>query len=133
MLKCLVNLNDRSFLPPPGLAPAAINVMSSSLYSHIMNSPLEPRRDPRYPGGVCNFVGRIKDMHILVGNFTFTTDFIILEDLESVVDCRLSHVVLGKQFVEVSNLKYDRLRGTVQFSNNIDRITYRMPYWVKRI
>ena len=96
-----------------------------------MNTPLEPRKDPKYPGGVCNFVGRIKDVHILVGNFAFVTNFMILEDLAGVVDCRLSHVVLGKPFVEVSKLKYDRLRGTVQFSNEIDRITYRMPHWVK--
>ena len=108
-----------------------INVMSSSLYSHIMNTPLEPRKDPKYPGGVCNFVGRVKNVHIFVGNFTFATDFMILEDLASVIDCRLSPVVLGKTFVEVSNLKHDRIGGTVQFSNDIDRITYRMLYWVK--
>ena len=107
-----------------------INVMSSGLYSQIINTPLEPRIDPKCPGGVCNFVGRVKDMHILVGNFTFVTNFMILEDLASVVDCRLSRVVLGKPFIEASNLKYDRLRGTVQFSNHIDRITYRMPYRV---
>ena len=108
-----------------------INVMSSSLYSHIMNTPLEPRMDTKYPGRVCNFIRRIKDIHIFVGSFTFVTDFMILEDLASVVDCRLSHVVLGKPFVEVSNLRYDRLRGTVQFANDIDRITYRMPYRMK--
>ena len=108
-----------------------INVMSSGLYSHIMNVPLEPRRDPRYPDRVCNFVGRVKDVHILVGNFTFITDFMILEDMSSVIDSRLSHVVLGKPFVETSNLKYDHLYGTVQFSNDVDKITYRMPYKVK--
>ena len=105
--------------------------MSSSLYSHIMNTPLGPRRDPRYPGGVCNFVGRVKDVHILVGNFTFTTDLMILEDMASVIDSRLSHVVLGNPFMETTNLKYDHLYGTVQFSNDIDKITYRMPYRVK--
>ena len=54
----------------------------------------------------------------------------ILEDLTSVIDCRLSHVVLGIPFVKVSNLRYDRLRGTIQFSNDLDRFTYWMPYWV---
>ena len=108
-----------------------VNVMSSSLYSRIMNMPLEPMIDPKYPGGVCNFVGRVKDIHILVGNFTFTTNFMILEDMSSVIDSRLSHVVLGKPFVEASSLKYDHLHGTVQFSNDVDKITYRMPYRVK--
>ena len=39
--------------------------------------------------------------------------------------------MLGKPFVEASNLKYDHLYGTVQFSNDIDKITYRMPYKVR--
>jgi len=31
-LKCLVNLRVKSFLPPPGRAPAAISVVSSTLF-----------------------------------------------------------------------------------------------------
>ena len=80
-----------------------INVMSSSVYNDIMNAQLEPRRDPKYPGGVCNFVGRVKGVHIFIGSFTYVADFMILEDLASVIDCRLSHVVLGKPFVKDSD------------------------------
>ena len=32
----------------------------------------------------------------------------------SAMDCNLSHVVLGRPFVEDSRLKYDKLEGTVQ-------------------
>lgn len=81
-----------------------INVMSSSVYNDIMNAQLEPRRDPKYPGGVCNFVGRVKGVHIFIGSFTYVADFMNLEDLASVIDCCLSHVVLGKPFVENSKL-----------------------------
>ena len=108
-----------------------ITMMSSSVYNDIMNAQLEPRRDPKYPGGVCNFVGRIKGVHIFVGSFTYVTDFMILEDLASVIACRLSHIVLGKPFVENSKLVYDTLEGTVQFSNENDKITYKMPNRMK--
>ena len=57
-----------------------INVMSSSVYNNIVNRKLTSRKDPNYPGGVCNFVGRVRDLHVLVGNFTYVTDFMIVED-----------------------------------------------------
>lgn len=107
-----------------------INVMSSSVYNDIMSAQLEPRRDPKLPGEVCNFVGRIKNVHIFVGSFIYVTDFMILEDLASVIDYRLSHVVLGKPFVE-SKLRYNRLDDTVQFSTENDKVTYRMPNRMK--
>jgi hypothetical protein len=108
-----------------------INIMSSSVYNDIIKTRLAPRRDPNYPSGICNFVGRIKDLHILVGDFTYITDFMVVEDLASVIDCSLSQVVLGKPFVKESKLKYDRLEGTVQFSNETNKITYRMPNKMK--
>ena len=99
--------------------------MSSSVYNDIVKTRLGPRRDPKYPGGVCNFVGRIKGLHVFVGDFTYISDFMVVEDLASVIDCRLSHVVFGKPFVEESKLEYDGLEGTIRFTTETDRITYR--------
>ena len=76
--------------------------MSSNVYNDIVKTRLEPRRDPKYPGGVCNFVGRVKGLHVFVGDFTYITDFMVVEDLVNVIDCRLSNVVFGKPFVEES-------------------------------
>ena len=108
-----------------------INIMSSAVYNDIVNIRLEPRRDPKYPGGVCNFVGRIKGLCVFVGDFTFVTDFMIVEDLANVIDCRLSNVVFGKPFVEESKLEYDEVEGTIRFASNTDSITYRMPNRMK--
>ena len=94
-----------------------INVMSSSVYNDIVKTRLGPMKDLKYPGGVCNFVGRVKGLHVIVGNFTYIVDFMVVEDLANVIDCRLSHVVLGKPFIEESKLKHDQIEGTVQFSN----------------
>ena len=104
-----------------------INVMSRAVYNDIMNRQLESRRDPKHPSKICNFVGRVNELRIFVGNFIFIADFLILEDVVSVIDCNLSHVMLGRPFVEDSRLKYDKLEGTIQFANEYDKITYRMP------
>lgn len=108
-----------------------INIISSSVYNDIVKTRLGSRRDLKYPGGVCNFVGRIKGLHVFVGNFTYITDFKVVEDLANVIDCRLSHVVFSKPFVEESKLEYDEIEGTIRFASDTDRITYKMPNKMK--
>ncbi|GJR37381.1 hypothetical protein Tco_1213065 [Tanacetum coccineum] len=44
--------------------------------------------------------GRIKGMHVFIGNFTYVIDFMIVEDISSILDPRLSQVVLGRPFIE---------------------------------
>ncbi|GJS29817.1 hypothetical protein Tco_0490437 [Tanacetum coccineum] len=39
-----------------------------------------------------------------IGNFTYVIDFMIVEDISSIIDPRLSQVVLGKPFIEQYNL-----------------------------
>ncbi|GJT15442.1 hypothetical protein Tco_0874148 [Tanacetum coccineum] len=53
----------------------------------------------------------VKGMHIFVGNFANVLDFIIIEDISLVIDLRVSHVVLGKPFVELSGMTYDSSLG----------------------
>ncbi|GJV08458.1 hypothetical protein Tco_1346114 [Tanacetum coccineum] len=46
-------------------------------------------------------------MHIFIGCFVYVVDFMILEDLGSIIDSGLSEVVLGEPFARTSNLTYD--------------------------
>ena len=110
-----------------------INVMSRAVYNDIVNKQLESRRDPKHPGKICNFVGRVNELRVFVGNFICVANFMILEDVVSAIDCNLSQVVLGREFVEDSRLKYDKLEGTIQFANEHDKITYRMPSKMKEL
>ncbi|GJT28567.1 hypothetical protein Tco_0908842 [Tanacetum coccineum] len=91
---------------------------------------LNPRENAN--GGVSNFTGRIKGMHVFVGNFTYIVDFMIIEDISSIIDPRLSQVVLGKPFVETSNMTHDPQEGVVRFTNGNDEVAYKMPHKIEQ-
>ncbi|GJT74525.1 hypothetical protein Tco_1041250 [Tanacetum coccineum] len=71
-------------------------------------------------------------MHNFIGNFTFIIDFMIVEDISSIIDPRLSQVVLGRPFVEISNMTHDRPEGVVRFINGTDDIAYKMPHKIEQ-
>ncbi|GJS56570.1 MAK10-like protein [Tanacetum coccineum] len=91
---------------------------------------LDPKENAN--GGVSNFTGRIKGMHVFVGNFTYIVDFMIIEDISSIIDPRLSHVVLGKPFVEISNMTHDPPEGVVRFIDGNDEVAYKMPHKIEQ-
>ncbi|GKA44907.1 hypothetical protein Tco_0737703 [Tanacetum coccineum] len=91
---------------------------------------LNPREDENR--GVNNFTGRIKGMHVFVGNFTYIVDFMIIEDISSIIDPRLSQVVLGKPFMEISNTTHDPQEGVVRFTNRNDEVSYKMPHKIEQ-
>ncbi|GJS56998.1 hypothetical protein Tco_0651782 [Tanacetum coccineum] len=76
--------------------------------------------------------GRIKGMHVFVGNFTYFIDFIIVEDISSIIDPRLSQMVLGRPFIEISNMTYDLPEGVVRFTNENDEVAYKMPHKIEQ-
>nr|GEW22602.1 retrotransposon Orf1 [Tanacetum cinerariifolium] len=82
--------------------------------------------------GVSNFTGRIKGMRVFVGNFTYNVDFMIVKDISSIIDPRLSQVVLGKPFVEISNMTHDSPEGVVKFTNKTDEVAYKMPHMIEQ-
>ncbi|GKC91918.1 hypothetical protein Tco_1157360 [Tanacetum coccineum] len=82
--------------------------------------------------GVSNFTGRIKGMHVFTGNFTYIVDFMIIEDISSIIDPRLSQVVLGKPFVEKSNMTHDPPEGVVRFTNGNNKVAYKMPHKIEQ-
>ncbi|GJW59266.1 retrotransposon ORF1 [Tanacetum coccineum] len=109
-----------------------LNIMSRGCYNWIMTTPLEPRKDSKSPSGINNFTGRVRGMPIFVGNFTYVSDFMIVEDISSVIDPRLSPVVLGKPFVELSDMTYDLSLGVVKFTKGVEEISYKMPHKIEQ-
>ncbi|GJV89070.1 hypothetical protein Tco_1533008 [Tanacetum coccineum] len=64
-------------------------------------------------------------VNIMSRNFTYITDFVIVEDVNSIIDPCLSHVVLGKPFVKESNMTYDPSLGIIKFTTRVDESFYR--------
>ncbi|GJY27367.1 hypothetical protein Tco_0402093 [Tanacetum coccineum] len=50
-----------------------LNIMTQMMYNWIMRRKLDPRENVN--GGVSNFTGMIKGMHVFVGNFTYIVIF----------------------------------------------------------
>nr|GEW70238.1 protein kinase-like domain, concanavalin A-like lectin/glucanase domain protein [Tanacetum cinerariifolium] len=71
-------------------------------------------------------------MHVFVRNFTYDIDLMIVEDISSIIDPRLSQVVLGQPFVEISNMTHDPPEGVVRFTNGTDLIPYKMPHKIEQ-
>ncbi|GJR15198.1 MAK10-like protein [Tanacetum coccineum] len=57
-------------------------------------------------------------------NFTYVTEFMIVEDISSIIDPRLSQVVLGKPFIEISNMTHDPLEGVVNLEKEHTKSVY---------
>ncbi|GJZ64720.1 hypothetical protein Tco_0621141 [Tanacetum coccineum] len=79
-----------------------------------------------------NIMRRVRGMPIFVGNFTYASDFMTVEDISSVIDPRMSPVVLGKPFVELSNMTYDLSLGVVKFTKRVEEISYKMPHKIEQ-
>nr|GEU49752.1 retrotransposon Orf1 [Tanacetum cinerariifolium] len=71
-------------------------------------------------------------MHIFVGNVTYIMDFLIMDDIGSALDPYLSHVMLGKPFVEVSNMTYDPSIGIVKFKDGVNKFAYQIPHKIEQ-
>ncbi|GJV18002.1 hypothetical protein Tco_1363325 [Tanacetum coccineum] len=108
-----------------------INVMSRLHYNWIMSKRLGPRRKPSNPGKICNFVGRVKGLKVFVGNFSYTCDFVVLEDTTSVIDHDLGSVIFEKPFVEATGLVYNREEGTIMFEKDKEKIVFKMPHKIE--
>ncbi|GKE91669.1 hypothetical protein Tco_1572764, partial [Tanacetum coccineum] len=89
-----------------------INIMSRLHYNWIMSNRLEPRRKPSNPKKNYNFVGRVKGLKVLVGNFTYECDIMVLKDTTSVIDHYLGSMVFEKPFMEATGLVYNKEEGT---------------------
>nr|GEU45432.1 retrotransposon Orf1 [Tanacetum cinerariifolium] len=82
--------------------------------------------------GISDFIGRIKGMHDFVGNFTYAIDFMIVEDISSIIDPMLSRVVLGKPFIKLSNMTHDPPERVMGFTKGTAEISYKMPHKIEQ-
>nr|GEV05015.1 protein kinase-like domain, concanavalin A-like lectin/glucanase domain protein [Tanacetum cinerariifolium] len=96
---------------------------------HIMRRKLDHRKNSNIR--VSNFTGRIKGMHVFERNFTYIIEFMIVEDISSIIDPRLSQVVLGKPFMEISNMTHDSPEAIVRFTNETEEVAYKMPHMIE--
>ncbi|GJZ65015.1 hypothetical protein Tco_0621711 [Tanacetum coccineum] len=60
------------------------------------------------------------------------SDFRIVEDISSIIDPRLSQVVLGKPFVEISSTTHDPPEGVVRFTNRTNEVAYKMSHKIEQ-
>ncbi|GJY80771.1 hypothetical protein Tco_0493522 [Tanacetum coccineum] len=65
-------------------------------------------------------------------NFTYVIDFMIVEDISSIIDSRLSQVVLWRPFVKISNMTHNPPEGVVRFTNGNDKVAYKMPHKIEQ-
>ncbi|GJV97512.1 hypothetical protein Tco_1549089 [Tanacetum coccineum] len=105
--------------------------MSRLHYNWIMSKGLKSREKPSNPSKTCNFIRRVKDIKVL-RNFTYECDFMVLEDVSSVIDHYLDSMNLGKPLVKQSKLTYDKEEGTVMFEENDESVTFKMPHKMER-
>ncbi|GJR45721.1 hypothetical protein Tco_1313824 [Tanacetum coccineum] len=56
----------------------------------------------------------------------------IVEDISSIIDPRLSQVVLGRPFIEISNMTCDLPEGVVRFTNEDDEVAYKMHHKIEQ-
>ncbi|GKB97414.1 hypothetical protein Tco_0983551 [Tanacetum coccineum] len=113
-----------------------INIMTHMQHSdHVQidhSKPLEPKEDP--DGNIVMSTSQVEleKYAYLLRNFTYVSDSMIVEDISSIIDPRLSQVVLGKPFVEISNMIHDLSSGIVKFANGTDEIAYNMPHKIEQ-
>ncbi|GJX54536.1 hypothetical protein Tco_0282905, partial [Tanacetum coccineum] len=104
--------------------------MTRMMYNWILRRKLDPREDAN--GGIRNFIRRTKGMHVFIGNFTYIIDFMIVKDISSIIDPRMSQVVLGRPFVEISNMTHDLPEGVVRFIRGANKVAYKMPHKIEQ-
>ncbi|GJZ76763.1 hypothetical protein Tco_0641435 [Tanacetum coccineum] len=105
-------------------------LMCGPIPSILLRNPIIIEGCPSNLKIPCNI--RIKGMHVFVGNFTYIMDFMIIEDISSIINPSLSQIVLGKPFVEISHMTHDLPKGVVRFTNRNNEVAYKMPHKIEQ-
>nr|GEV62987.1 retrovirus-related Pol polyprotein from transposon TNT 1-94 [Tanacetum cinerariifolium] len=79
-----------------------LNIMTRMMYNRIIRRKLDPRENSNRG------------------------------DISSIIDPRLSQVVLGKPFVEISNMTHDSPKGVVRFTDGTEEDAYKMPHMIEK-
>ncbi|GKE07561.1 hypothetical protein Tco_1399579, partial [Tanacetum coccineum] len=108
-----------------------LNIMSRHHYNQIMTYALRSRQKPLNPNKINNFVGRIRGLKIFIESFAYKCDFMILEDITSIIDHHLGEMVYGRSFIEETGLVYNENEGAIMYKQDNDKITFKMPHTMK--
>ncbi|GJS47452.1 retrovirus-related pol polyprotein from transposon TNT 1-94 [Tanacetum coccineum] len=84
-----------------------------------MNKGLESRQKRSNPSKNSNFVGRVKGLKVFIGNFTYECNFMILEDITSIIDHHLGEAVFGKPFGKQAHASH-KAKNTVSTTRCIE-------------
>ncbi|GJS85881.1 hypothetical protein Tco_0752422 [Tanacetum coccineum] len=115
-------------------------LMHDPYLSKIIRDPIIKRGNPSNLKIPCNkghvyleraYIDLDSSLNIM-RNFTYVLDFMIIEYISSVIDPRVSHVVLGNPFVELSGMTYDSSLGVVRLTNGNEEIAYKMPHKIEQ-
>ncbi|GJW50763.1 hypothetical protein Tco_0092114 [Tanacetum coccineum] len=90
--------------------------MSRAAYNSVMKRELIYTRN--------NIVGMTKNLHVFVGCHTFIIDFIILENVNELVEKGLTEVLFGKPFKENIGLEEDIDKGVLWFKIGDDKTIF---------
>ncbi|GKE60840.1 hypothetical protein Tco_1511207 [Tanacetum coccineum] len=98
-----------------------INIMSRRQYYQIMTYGFTSRQKPSNPNKTSNFMGRIRGLMIFIGSIAYGCDFMILEDITSIIDHHLREMVFGRPFIEETGLIYNKEEGSVMFKQDDEK------------
>ncbi|GKE90010.1 hypothetical protein Tco_1567485 [Tanacetum coccineum] len=102
-----------------------MNIISRKAYNTIMVEGLE--------GTGKRLVAIVKNVYVFVGSFTYTTDFVVLEDIGEFIMRDMAEVLMGRPFRKITKLKYDVADGLVSFTKIFHTYTYRIPRTIPRL
>ncbi|GKD17077.1 hypothetical protein Tco_1206235, partial [Tanacetum coccineum] len=80
-----------------------MNIITRKAYDTIMVEGLEITGK--------NLVAVVRDVYVFVGSFTYTTDFVVLEDIGEFIQINKAEVVMVKPFRKITKLEYDCAKG----------------------
>nr|GEX01034.1 retrotransposon Orf1 [Tanacetum cinerariifolium] len=111
-----------------------LNVMTRMLYNWIMRRKLDPSENTNE--GVNNFIGRIKGMYVFVENFTYVIDFMIIEDISSIINPRTNEIAYKmpykiEQYGSLSDLEIEQTKSV--YIRNEEEKRRRVEYVMSKI
>nr|GFA50918.1 protein kinase-like domain, concanavalin A-like lectin/glucanase domain protein [Tanacetum cinerariifolium] len=101
-----------------------MNIITRKAYNTIMVEGLESTEK--------NLVDVVRDVYVFVDNFTYITEFVVMEDIGEFIQINTAEVVMGKPFRKITKLEYDCTKGLMSFNRIFDRYTLKMPCTIPR-
>ncbi|GJT72618.1 hypothetical protein Tco_1031904 [Tanacetum coccineum] len=102
-----------------------MNIITRKAYNTIMVEGLKSTGR--------NLVGIARDVYVLVGSFTYLTDFVVLEDICEFIASDMMDIVMGRPFRAVTELEFDCVKGLISFSRIFDTYIFQMPRTIPRL